>query len=104
MSSPQPTRPLARALELVPNVTWNKEAPNVEAILRSRPVERHDVGAGTVYLLKTSTTMHRVAPLRRDATRVALCFSYASPFDLKRSISHETVDRIYGLPKMTANG
>lgn len=89
-------------LELIPGVPWNKRAPGVATILQSRAVECRAVRTGMLYLLDAATTMHRVAPLERDATRIALCFSYAGTSDLARPVSHETVERIYGRPAPAA--
>jgi hypothetical protein len=90
-----PRRSCGGELELVPDVGWCKSDPRVDEILASRRVESRHLPAGTVYLLRSDTTLHRVAPLRCDAMRSVLCFSYATSADLQRSISHETVDQIY---------
>jgi hypothetical protein len=82
------------ALEFVTGVPWCKTAPRVDAILAERTPVRVHVAAGTVYLLRTDTTLHRVAPLRRDGRRDALCFSYAAAHESARAVSHETLDAI----------
>jgi hypothetical protein len=81
-------------LEYVAGVPWCKAAPGVDAILAERETVRAPLAAGTVYLLRADTTLHRVTPLRRDALRDALCFSYAAQRDLGRTVSHETLDAI----------
>jgi hypothetical protein len=81
-------------LEFVTGVPWCKTAPRVDQILAERAPVRAHVAAGTVYLLRTDTTLHRVAPLRRDERRDALCFSYAAARELTREVSHETLDAI----------
>jgi hypothetical protein len=81
-------------LEYVPGVAWNKADPDVDAILARREPARVHVPSGTVYLLRTDTTLHRVAPLRCDARRDALCFSYAAVRDLGRAVTHETLEAI----------
>lgn len=91
-----PAEAAGGALELIPGVDWCKDDPRLAHTLVSRAVERRWLPSSSVYLLRSDTTMHRVTPLRYDAVRTALCFSYASPADLHRKISHETVDRIYG--------
>ena len=82
------------ALEYVTGVPWCKSAPRVEEILAEREPARAHIAAGTVYLLRADTTLHRVAPLRRAARRDALCFSYAAVRDLSRTVTHETLDAI----------
>jgi hypothetical protein len=81
-------------LEFVTDVPWCKSAPRVDAILAENEPVRAHVGSGTVYLLRADTTLHRVTPLRRDAHRDALCFSYAAASDLRRERSHESLDAI----------
>ena len=81
-------------LEFVADVPWCKASPRVEEILAERERVRTYVGPGTVYLLRADTTLHRVAPLRRDVLRDALCFSYAAQRELERDVSHETLDAI----------
>lgn len=81
-------------LEFVTGVPWCKAAPRVDAILGEREPLRAYVATGTVYLLRADTTLHRVAPLRRDARRDALCFSYAAADERSREVSHETLDAI----------
>jgi hypothetical protein len=82
------------ALEFVTGVPWCKAAPRVEAILAERQPVRAHIAAGTIYLLRTDTTLHRVTPLLRDARRDALCFSYAAAHELAREVSHETLEAI----------
>ena len=89
-----PPRGCGADLEYVPDVPWCKDAPNVDAILTRRRPQRVRIAAGTVYLLRTDTTLHRVTPLLGDAHRDALCFSYAAVRDLSRVVTHETLEAI----------
>jgi hypothetical protein len=82
------------ALEYVTDVPWCKAAPRVDEILVEREPVRAHVGSGSVYLLRTDTTLHRVTPLVRDTNRDALCFSYAAVRELSRAVTHETLDAI----------
>jgi hypothetical protein len=82
------------ALEYVTGVPWCKAEPRVETILAAHEPVRTHLAAGTVYLLRTDTTLHRVTPLLRNAKRDALCFSYAALRDLAREPSHETLEAI----------
>lgn len=82
------------ALEFVTGVPWCKTAPRVDSILAERVPVRAHVATGTVYLLRADTTLHRVTPLRRDARRDAVCFSYAAAHDVARDVSHETLEAI----------
>jgi len=82
------------ALEYITGVPWNKAEPNVEAILAQREPVRAHIAAGTLYLLRTDTTLHRITPLERDVRRDALCFSYAAAADIHRPVTHESLETI----------
>ena len=86
------------ALERVTGVPWDKTRPGIEAVLAERTPLRAHVPAGSVYLLRADTTLHRVAPLLCDARRDALCFSYAPARDIERAVTHETLDAILSGP------
>jgi hypothetical protein len=82
------------ALEYITGVPWCKGAPNVEAILAEREPVRAPIASGTLYLLRTDTTLHRVTPLERDVRRDALCFSYAAAAEIDRPVTHESLETI----------
>ena len=82
-------------LECVRDTRWNKNAPDVEALVASHTAERYAFAAGSVYVLRSDTTLHRVTPLLGDLRRDALCFTYARAADLTRTVSHETLHAIY---------
>ncbi len=81
-------------LEYITGVPWRKTDPAVEAILAEREPVRTHVASGTLYLLRTDTTLHRVTPLLRDVRRDALCFSYAATADIHRTVTHESLETI----------
>jgi hypothetical protein len=78
-------------VELVTSTTWNKDDPQVERYLRERFVERRFPQTGSAYLLRADTTLHRVAPLARDAVREVLTFSYTDAADARTDVTHETL-------------
>lgn len=82
-------------LEYVPGTRWDKRNPDVDAYLERGPIRRHSPAAGTAYLLRTDTCLHRVAPLNRASERVILCFAYGCRADLDRDMTHETVEQLY---------
>ncbi|TFI52620.1 ArpA protein [Mastigocladus laminosus UU774] len=95
MECPPPE--LGGSLEFIPNTKWNKSNPRVEQFLQNHPVQiRHHV-AGEAYLLKADTSMHRVTPLKDNAVRVMLAYTWASPNDLQKNITHETMENLYVL-------
>jgi hypothetical protein len=91
-----PPAELGGTLEIVPDVAWVKEDPQVGELVASRARRRFHPRSGSAYLLRAHTNLHRVAPLRAAAQRDVLCFSYASRADLARTVTHETIDAIAG--------
>lgn len=90
-------------VEYVPDTTWDKQRPSVDAILRERAVHRLEVGAGEVYLMRTRTTMHRVHPLQRGR-RTIVNMAFAAAGELCAPVSHETMDALWSAPEGRANG
>lgn len=86
-------------LELIPEVAWNKENPRVDHHLRTHAIRCRWPAAGSVYLLRADTTLHRVTPLRRAARREMCCLSFALEADLARTITHETLEQLTPEPE-----
>ncbi len=89
-------------VEFVNFSEWNKAAPREQlvSLLSERIVHSMHVPAGSCYLMKARYVLHRVAPLLNDATRSVIVFTFASRDDLDdKTISHETMEQIYGLPE-----
>ncbi|TAM59203.1 hypothetical protein EPN52_08955 [bacterium] len=82
-------------VEYLPGVAWEKQQPCVQEHLAAGRVRKRRVESGEAYLLRGDTTLHRVAPLERDATRVVCAMAYAHPDDLTRAITHETTEAFY---------
>ncbi len=91
-------------LEYITGVPWCKADPNIEAILAEREPVRAHLASGTLYLLRTDTTLHRVTPLQRDVRRDALCFSYAATADIHRTVTHESIETILSGRPSTSSG
>jgi hypothetical protein len=83
------------SLEYVRGTKWNKDDPRIEEHLNGAVPEVRHPGVNCAYLLRTDTSMHRVAPLRADYERVIVCYSFATDGDLKNPISHETMELMY---------
>lgn len=91
-------------LEFIPRTTWDKSAPKsaLRHILETREVHSRHLVAGSCYLLKANTTLHRIAPLSNASRRTVIVFTYASKADLSdESISHDTMESIYA-PELEA--
>jgi hypothetical protein len=83
-------------LEYIPNTTWDKANPRVQEHLDTHELKRGDIAEGMLYILKADTALHRVAPLVRDGLRrTVLVYTYATPADLLREVSHESMEEVY---------
>lgn len=83
-------------VQAVPNTSWDKENPDVHGALLKSQVRSYHLSAGDAYVVKTNTTMHRVYPIRGEATRTIVNMTLASEADLSREITHETNDALFG--------
>merc|ERR1711907_842877 len=77
-------------LEWVPHTWWDKKDPQVEEHLRRNPVRSAAHVSGDLYLLKSDTTLHRVAPLVKDETRVIINMAWERARDKDRCVTHDT--------------
>lgn len=82
-------------VQCVSNTAWNKDAPRVAATLASNPTRSYSIGSGQVYLMRTDSTLHRVYPLMKRATRIVANMAWASARNLTATITHETVDELW---------
>ncbi|MEV3965231.1 hypothetical protein AB0M34_30840 [Nocardia sp. NPDC050193] len=84
-------------VECVPGTVWDKRRPGIEQVLRDRTVHRLEAGPGQVYLMRASTTLHRVHPIRRGR-RTIVNMAFAADDELCRPVSHETMDALWSGP------
>ncbi|WP_407835214.1 hypothetical protein ACE1OC_00415 [Streptomyces sp. DSM 116496] len=88
-----PAEEAGGSLEYIRDTAWDKTNPRIEEHLANGTVERRHPATGSAYLLKADTAMHRVAPLTSEgARRVILCFSYATPAEVDKTVDHTEVD------------
>lgn len=85
-------------VECVPDTVWDKQSPGVEQILRERAVYRLAAAPGEVYLMRARTTLHRVYPIFRGR-RTIVNMAFASKDELRRPVSHETMDALWSMPE-----
>ncbi|MGH9157671.1 MAG: HalD/BesD family halogenase [Acidimicrobiales bacterium] len=81
-------------VQCVPRTVWDKHDPSVSRALVTGPTYSIELLPGDLYLMRTDTTMHRVYPLRAGR-RTILNMGFASTEDLKRSVTHETMDALW---------
>lgn len=85
------------AVECIPDTFWNRENPNIQSILNSRESKIYHYEDGSFYLMKSDTTLHRVAPISDGAIRIAIAMSWCTEVDLSKDIDHQTVYELYGV-------
>ncbi|MFM2415324.1 MAG: hypothetical protein RL385_47 [Pseudomonadota bacterium] len=83
-------------VEYIDRTSWDKQAPQVEHYLQTRPVKKLQVASGSAYLLLGKRAMHRVAPLVQPDTRKIVCFSYAHADERFAEIDHGSMTDLYG--------
>lgn len=83
-------------VQAVPHTSWDKKNPDVHGALLKSQVRSYALDAGDAYVIKTDTTMHRVYPIRGETRRTIVNMTWASDGDLKRDITHETNDLLFG--------
>ncbi|HSY16330.1 MAG TPA: hypothetical protein VK816_10105 [Jatrophihabitantaceae bacterium] len=82
-------------LEYVSRVPWNRDDPQIERLVARGPLVRRRPRVCSAYLLKADTALHRVAPLKRDAERMIVCYSFAAETDLAREVDHSSMAALY---------
>lgn len=83
------------SLEYVKRVPWNRKDPRVDQLVARGPVVRRHPRIASAYLLKADTALHRVSPLRCDAERMIVCYSFATTEDLTRDVNHDSMVALY---------
>ncbi len=81
-------------LQCAPGTSWHKSQPAVFRTLVDHPIRSYELGPGDMYLMQTDTTLHRVHPLLRG-TRTIVNVAYAGRRDLRKAISHDTVEDLF---------
>lgn len=87
-------------VQCVPGTTWNKNNPQINKTLVSRPIYSIELFPGDLYLMRTDTTLHRVYPVQNGRRKI-INMGYASAADLRRPMSHETMDNLWADPALT---
>lgn len=90
-----PDENIGGSLEYVPRVPWNRDDPRIEEILARGPVLKRHPQTGSAYLLKANTALHRVSPLRENAERMIVCYSFATAEELTREVNHDSMEALY---------
>jgi hypothetical protein len=83
-------------LQCVPHTRWDKKSPNIISYFLTDNIRSYYFSAGSIYLMQTKTTLHRVYPLLHEGDeRMILNFAYATKNELDSQIDHETVEALW---------
>jgi len=83
-------------VQCVPGTRWDKQRPEVNRHLVSRPIYSLELFPGDIYLMKTNTTMHRVYPVKSGQRKI-INMSFASTSDLSQTVDHQTMGYFRGV-------
>jgi hypothetical protein len=83
-------------LQCVPNTEWNKNDPKVWEYIIENDIKSYHHQKGDVYFLKSDTTLHHVTPIQKETLRIILNTCWASKYDRRDNIEHESIDIIWG--------
>ena len=84
-------------VECIADTFWNREKPNIEQILQQNQKQVHHFESGSFYLMKSDTSLHRVAPITAGEIRIAIAISFCNKADLSKDLDHQTVYELYGV-------
>ena len=83
-------------LQCIPHTEWDKNDPQIWKYILSHEINSYHHLTGDVYFLKSDTTLHHVIPIQKETTRIILNTCWASKYDDRDNIEHETIDIIWG--------
>ncbi len=83
-------------VQCVPGTRWDKQHPEVNRQIVTRPIYSLELFPGDLYLMKTNTTMHRVYPVKNGRRKI-INMSYASTSDLNLAVDHTTMSYFRGV-------
>lgn len=87
----QPPASYGAQVQYISNARRDKAEPRLEYYINTHPLITKYLSAGTLYLIKGESTLHRVAPLERAGRRLALLLSYAAEDGLRQELAQETL-------------
>ena len=83
-------------LQCVPHTNWDRNFPDIVSWFLIDNIRSYYFPSGSVYLMQTKTTLHRVYPLlQEDEERIILNFAFATKNDFSDEINHETVNELW---------
>jgi len=91
-----PIREHGGFVQCISDTTWNRSKPDIKKILSTHNPTSYYYNSGSFYLMKSDTTLHRVAPITSETSRVAIAMSWCTEEDLLKDIDHKTVYELYG--------
>lgn len=82
-------------LQCIPHTEWDKKQPNIWKYILSNPINSYHHLKGDVYFLKSDTTLHHVIPIAEKTTRIILNTCWASKYDRRENVEHESINVIW---------
>lgn len=90
-----PPREFGGEVECVAHSHWDRSNPNIPKVLQLNPIQSHFFTPGSFYLMRSDTTLHRVASIAAPYQRLSIAMSYCNQADLEKNIDHKTVIDLY---------
>lgn len=91
-----PPKEAGGVVQYIAHTEWKKETPEIISHFVTAPIYTMYLPSGSMYLMQTATTLHRVYPIiKGGCERTILNFAYALKSDMERNISHETVENLW---------
>lgn len=91
-----PEKEKGGVVQCVPNTRWDRENPSIISQFVTQPIETYYFPEGSVYLMRSNTTLHRVYPIiDASAERTILNNTYASTTDLSMEVDHSSMEQLF---------
>jgi len=94
-----PEKEKGGVVQCVPNTRWDRNNPAIISQFVAQQIDTYYFPEGSVYLMRSNTTLHRVYPLADStATRTILNNTYASTADLSMEVDHNSMEELFAKP------
>lgn len=94
-----PPRAEGGLVETVPHTEWDRENPNIQKTLAENKIATNWFPSGSVYLMRSDTTLHRVTEITGNKRRIVFVTGYSNDADLLKKMDHQTAIELMNLKK-----